>query len=80
MNGSNNHQHRGLNMQGRYRNVIGGGTASGPLARPTPTHSRSGWHALNQHPQHSQLNQQYKEYPYRQGSSARYHNRYLLYL
>ncbi|XP_034948210.1 RING finger protein 44 [Chelonus insularis] len=74
MNGPGNHQHRGLSMQGRYRNVVGGGSASGPLARSAPTHSRSSWHSLNQHSQHNQLNSQYKEYPYRQGSSARYHN------
>ncbi|XP_063988853.1 E3 ubiquitin-protein ligase RNF38 isoform X1 [Diachasmimorpha longicaudata] len=74
MNGPGNHQHRGMGMQGRYRNGGGGGTGTGPMTRPAPTHSRSGWHPLGQHTQHGQLNQQYKEYPYRQGSSPRYHN------
>ncbi|XP_008561009.1 E3 ubiquitin-protein ligase RNF38 isoform X2 [Microplitis demolitor] len=82
MNPGNQH-HRGMSMQGRYRNV-GGGSGSGPaLARSAPTshshsHNRSSWHqhSHNSHNQLNQHNQQYnnKEYPYRQGASARYHN------
>lgn len=90
MNGPGNHQHRGMGMQARYRNVggvggVGGGgggsgSTTGPMNRSAPSsHTRSGWHPLNQHAnQHTQHNQQqqYKEYPYRQGSSSRYHNGY----
>ncbi|KAH0554912.1 RING finger protein 44 isoform X2 [Cotesia glomerata] len=78
MNPGNQH-HRGMSMQGRYRNG-GAGSGSGPaLARSAPSsHNRSSWHSHshNSHNQLNQHNQQFnnKEYPYRQGSSARYHN------